>query len=92
MDINVKNFSDLELGAFQMEIDEEVERRAHINKLVKDINELLYELNGTLTGRESLSFIHNQLGTELFNTKDVEEPEDAPGWFAPKLLIERTVK
>lgn len=92
MDINVRNFSDEELGTFQEEINSELSRRRHINKLVKNINELLYELTGTLAGYEHLSFIHNQLGNELFNTKNVEEPEDTSGWFAPELHIERTVK
>ncbi len=92
MDINVRNFSDKELDTFQEEINRELSRRGHIYKLVKNINELLYELAGTLTEYEHLSFVHNQLGTELFNTKNVEEPEDMPGWFAPALYIERTVK
>ena len=92
MDINIRNFSDEELDAFQVEINNEISRRKHIDKLVENINELLYELTGTLTGDEYLSFVHNQLGNELFNTKNVEESEDAPGWFAPALYIERTVK
>lgn len=92
MDINVRNFSDRELDIFQEEINNEIERRTHINKLVKNINELLYKLNGTLTGCEYLSFAHNQTGVELFDTKDVDEPEDASGWFAPELHIERIVK
>ena len=92
MDINVRKFSDEELNAFQEEINSELSRRKHIDKLVENINELLYELNGTLTGYEYLSFVHNQLGNELFNTKNVEEPDDAPGWFAPELHIERTIK
>ena len=92
MDINIRNFSDEELDTFQEEINSELSRRKHIDKLVKNINELLYELNGTLTGYEYLSFVHNQLGNELFNTKNVEEPDDTPGWFAPILHIERTVK
>ena len=92
MDINVRNFSDEELGTFQEEINSELSRRRHIDKLVENINELLYELTGTLTGCEHLSFVHNQLGNELFNTKNVEEPEDLPGWFAPALYIERNVK
>ena len=92
MDINIRNFSNEELDAFQKEINREIVRREHIDKLVESINELLYELTGTLTGYEHLSFVHNQLGNELFNTKNVEEPEDMPGWFAPALHIERTVK
>lgn len=92
MDINVKLFSNEELNAFRAEANSEIARRAKVAKLVKNINELLYELNGTLTGYEHLSFTHNQLGNELFNTKNVEEPEDAPGWFAPELHIERIVK
>ena len=92
MDFNFKNFSDEELDTFQKEINSELSRRKHINKLVKNINELLSELTGTLTGCEHLSFVHNQLGNELFNTKNAEEPEDLPGWFAPALYIERTVK
>lgn len=92
MDINVKLFSNEELNAFRAEANSEIARRAKANKLVKNINELLYELNGTLTGCEYLSFTHNQLGNELFNTKNVEEPEDAPGWFAPELHIERVVR
>ena len=92
MDINVRKFSDEELDTFQEEINSELSRRKHIDKLVENINELLYELTGTLTGYEYLSFIHNQLGNELFNTKNVEEPDDAPGWFAPELHIERAVK
>ena len=79
MDINIRTFSDEELDAFQEEINTELSRRKHIDKLVENINELLYELTGTLTGREHLSFVHNQLGNELFNTKNVEEPEDASG-------------
>ena len=92
MDINVKLFSNEELIAFRTEANSEIARRTKVNKLVKNINELLYELNGTLTGYEYLSFTHNQLGNELFNTKNVEEPEDASGWFAPKLHIERVVR
>ena len=92
MDINVRNFSDEELGTFQKEINNELSRRKHIDKLVENINELLYELAGTLTEYEHLSFVHNQLGNKLFNTKNVEKPEDMPGWFAPALYIERTVK
>ena len=92
MDINVRNFSHEELDTFQEEINRELSRRRHIDKLVENINELLYELTGELTGYEHLSFVHNQLGNELFNTKNVEEPEDMPGWFAPALHIERTVK
>lgn len=92
MDINVKLFSNEELNTFRAETNSEIARRAKVTKLVKNINELLYELNGTLTGYEYLSFTHNQLGNELFNTKNVEEPEDAPGWFAPELHIERVVK
>ena len=92
MDINVRNFSDEELGTFQEEINRELSHRKYIDKLVKNINELLYELAGELTGYEHLSFVHNQLGNELFNTKNVEESEDASGWFAPELHIERIVK
>lgn len=92
MDINVRKFSDEELGTFQEEINRELSRRRHIDKLVENINELLYELTGMLIGCEYLSFVHNQLGNELFNTKNVEEPEDTSGWFAPELHIERTVK
>lgn len=92
MNINVRNFSDEELDTFQKEINNELSRRRHIDKLAENINELLYELTGTLTEYEYLSFVHNQLGNELFNTKNVEEPEDLPGWFAPALHIERTVK
>ena len=85
MDINVKLFSNEELNTFRAETNSEIARRAKVHKL-------LYELNGALTGYEYLSFTHNQLGNELFNTKNVEEPEDAPGWFAPELHIERIVK
>ena len=92
MDINVKLFSDEELATLRAETNSEIARRAKVNKLAKNINELLYELNGMLTGYEYLSFVHNQLGNELFNTKNVEEPEDAPGWFAPELHIERVMK
>ena len=92
MNINVRKFSDEELDTFQEEINNELSRRKHIDKLVENINELLYELTGALTGCEHLSFVHNQLGNELFNTKNVEEPEDLPGWFAPALRIERTVE
>lgn len=92
MDINVRKFSDEELGTFLKEVNSELSRRRHIDKLVENINELLYELTGTLTRHEYLSFVHNQLGNELFNTKNVEEPEDLPDWFAPELHIERTVK
>lgn len=92
MDINIRNFSDEELDAFQEETNSELSRRRHIDKLAENINELLYELTGTLTEYEHLSFVHNQLGNELFNTKNVEEPEDAPGWFAPELHIERVVR
>lgn len=92
MDINVRIFPDEELDTFQEEINSELSRRRHIDKLVENINELLYELTGTLTGYEHLSFVHNQLGNELFNTKNVEEPEDASGWFAPEVHIERTIK
>ena len=92
MNINVRTFSDKELDTFQEEINNELSRRKHIDKLVENINELLYELTGALTEYEYLSFVHSQLGNELFNTKNVEEPEDLPGWFAPALHIERTVK
>ena len=92
MNINVRNFSDEELGTFQEEIDLEMAHRGQIIKLVGDINELLRELTGMLTEYEYLSFVHNQLGNELFNTKNVKESEDASGRFAPELHIERTVK
>lgn len=91
MNINVRNFSDEELNTFQEEINRELSRRRHIDKLVENINELLYELAAMLTEYEHLSFVHNQLGNELFNTKNVEELEGASGWFAPALHIERTV-
>lgn len=92
MNINIRNFSDEELDAFQKEINNEVSRRERIDTLVRNVNELLYELTGTLTGYEYLSFVHSQLGNELFNTKNVEELEDDPGWFVPVLHIERTVE
>lgn len=92
MNIDIRTFSDRELDTFQEEINNEVGRRAHLNRLIKNINELLYELSGTMAGCEYLSFTHNQLGDELFNTKDVDEPEEAPGWFAPELHIECVVK
>lgn len=87
MDINVRKFSDEELGTFQEEINKELSRRRHIDKLVENINELLYELTGTLFRCEHLSFVHNQLGNELFNTKNVEELEDASDWFAPSSTL-----
>ena len=62
MNINVRKFSDEELGTFQKEINSELSRRRHIDKLVENINELLYELTGALTRSEYLSFVHNQLG------------------------------
>ena len=92
MNINVRNFSDEELDTFQKEINSEVSRREHIDTLVENINELLYSLTGTLTGYEYLSFVHSQLGNELFNTKNVEESEDDPDWFVPVLHIERSVE
>ena len=92
MDINVRSFSDEELGTFQEEINSELSRRRYIDKLAENINELLYELTGMLTDYEYLSFVHNQLGNELFNTENVEESEDAPGWFAPALRIERALE
>ena len=92
MDINIRSFSDEELDTFQEEVNSELSRRRDIDKLVDNINELLYELTGELTVYEHLSFVHNQLGNELFNTENVEEPEDLPGWFAPALRIERTVE
>ena len=90
MDINVRNFSDKELDTFQEEINNELSRRKHVDKLVDNINELLYELNGELSGYEWLAFVHNQSGKELFNTKDIEESEDfTSAWFAPRIMIER---
>ena len=90
MNINVRKFSDEELDTFQEEINNELSRRKHIDKLVENINELLYELSGELNGYEWLAFVHNQFGKELFNTKDIEESEDfMSGWFAPQIMIER---
>lgn len=90
MDINVRNFSDEELDTFQEEINSELSRRRHIDKLVDNINELLYKLSGELSVYEWLTFVHNQSGKELFNTKDIEESEDfMTDWFAPHIIIER---
>ena len=90
MDINVRNFSDEELDAFQEEINSELSHRKHINKLVDNINELLYKLSGELSDYEWLAFVHNQSGKELFNTKDIEESQDfMTDWFAPHIIIER---
>lgn len=90
MDINVRNFSDEKLDTFQEEINRELSRRRHIDKLVDNINELLYKLSGELSGYEWLAFVHNQSGKELFNTKDIEESQDfMTDWFAPHIIIER---
>ena len=90
MDIHVRNFSDEELDTFQEEINSERSRRKHIDKLVDNINELLYKLSGELSDYEWLAFVHNQSGKELFNTKDIEESQDfMTDWFAPHIIIER---
>lgn len=90
MDINVRKFSDEELDTFQEEINSELSRRRHIDKLVENINELLYKLSGELSDYEWLAFVHNQSGKELFNTKDIEESQDfMTDWFAPHIIIER---
>lgn len=90
MDINIRKFSDEELNTFQEEINSELSRRRHIDKLVENINELLYKLSGELSGYEWLAFVHNQSGKELFNTKDIEESQDfMTDWFAPHIIIER---
>lgn len=90
MNINVRNFSDEELDTFQEEINRELSRRKHIDKLVDNINELLYKLSGELSDYEWLAFVHNQSGKELFNTKDIEESQDfMTDWFAPHIIIER---
>lgn len=86
---NIRLLSDEQLTALRENLTPEMARRAEINDMVDQINKLLYKLYGQLNGYEYLSFTHNQLSRELFNTKDIEEPENAEGWFAPQIMIER---
>lgn len=88
--INLYSLSNEELTTMLENGHQEVERRERVGELVKQVNELLYELSGELNGYEWLAFVHNQFGKELFNTKDIEESEDfMSGWFAPQIMIER---
>lgn len=88
--INLYALSNEELTTMLENGHQEVERRERISELVKQVNELLYELSGELNGYEWLTFVHNQFGEKLFDTKDIEESEDfLSGWFAPQVVIER---
>ena len=88
--INLSSLSNEELITMLEDGHREAERRGRVDELVKQVNKLLYELSGELTGYEWMTFVHNQFGKELFNTKDMEESEDfLSGWSAPQIMIER---
>lgn len=89
----VRKMNEESFDALEKAISEERERRHTIAKLVREINEKLYELSGLLTCSDSLRITNNLTGEVMTDVTDWDDNlEDDKLYLAPELDVELAVR